>query len=81
MKDETITPLLYRVNELYQSRQISSVIVIGGLGDWLDVPDNVILIEKHYQVNDALQRARSISHQFSYIHIQYGGRGVCSTST
>lgn len=76
MKDETITPLLYRVNGLYRSRQISSVIVIGGIGDWLDVPDNVILMDKKYQVHDALQRARSISHQFSYNHIQYGGRGV-----
>ena len=76
VKDETITPLLYRVNGLYRTRHISSVIVIGGIGDWLDVPDNVILMDKHYQVNDALQRARSISHQFSYSHIQYGGRGV-----
>jgi hypothetical protein len=76
VKDETITPLLYRVNGLYRTRHISSVIVIGGIGDWLDVPDNVILIDKQYQVNDALQRARSISHQFSYNHIQYGGRGV-----
>jgi hypothetical protein len=76
VKDETITPLLYRVNGLFRSRGISSVIVIGGVGDWLDVPDHVILMDKDYKVHDALQRARSISHQFSYGHIQYGGRGV-----
>jgi len=73
--DESITPLLYRVNGLYISKGISSVVVVGGVGDWLDVPDNVILMNR-YMPNDALKKAQSISRQFSYGHVEYAGRGV-----
>ena len=73
--DESITPLLYRVNGLYNSHGISSVIVVGGVGEWLDVPNNVILLDK-YIASDATKKAESISRQFSYGHVQYAGRGV-----
>eukprot|EP00980_Cylindrotheca_fusiformis_P009876 scaffold2186_cov113-Cylindrotheca_fusiformis.AAC.4 len=73
--DESITPLLYRVNGLYKTHGISSVVVVGGVGDWLDVPHNVILLDK-YVASDATKKARSISYQFSYGHVQYGGKGV-----
>lgn len=73
--DESITPLLYRVNGLFQKHGISSVVVVGGVGDWLDVPNAVIMLNK-YVVSDALQKAKSISSQFSHGHVQYGGRGV-----
>lgn len=73
--DESITPLLYRVNGLYQSHRISSIVVVGGVGDWLDVPNNVILLDK-YVALDATKKAESISRQFSYGHVQYAGRGV-----
>jgi Predicted ATPase of the ABC class len=73
--DESITPLLYRVNGMYISHRISSVVVVGGVGDWLDVPHNVILLDK-YVASDATKKAQSISYQFSYGHVQYGGRGV-----
>jgi predicted ABC-class ATPase len=73
--DESITPLLYRVNGLYNSHGISSVVVVGGVGDWLDVPHNVILLNK-YVASDATAKAQSISKQFSHGHVQYAGRGV-----
>lgn len=73
--DESITPLLYRVNGLYVKHGISSVVVVGGVGDWLDVPNAVIKLDR-YVASDALQKARSISYQFSHNHVQYGGRGV-----
>jgi len=73
--DESITPLLYRVNGLYQTHGVSSVVVVGGVGDWLDVPHNVILMEK-YSCFDATAKARSVSKQFSHGHVQYAGRGV-----
>jgi predicted ABC-class ATPase len=73
--DESITPLLYRVNGLYASKGISSIVVVGGVGDWLDVPDSVILMEK-YVCKDATKKARSVSKQFSHGHVQYAGRGV-----
>lgn len=73
--DESITPLLYRVNGLYDELGISSIVVVGGVGDWLDVPNHVVLMDK-YRCRDATQKARSISRQFSHGHVQYGGRGV-----
>lgn len=73
--DESITPLLYRVNGLYHAHGISSVVVVGGVGDWLDVPNNVILLDK-YVASDATKKAESISRQFSYGHVQYAGKGV-----
>jgi hypothetical protein len=73
--DESITPLLYRVNGMYNTRGISSVVVVGGVGDWLDVPHKVILLDK-YVASDATKKAQSISYQFSYGHVQYGGQGV-----
>lgn len=73
--DESITPLLYRVNGMYNTHGISSIVVVGGVGDWLDVPHKVILLHK-YVASDATAKANSISRQFSYGHVQYAGRGV-----
>ena len=71
------SPLLYRVNGLYLSKEhnVSTVIVVGGVGEWLDVADAVVLM-KDYVAYDGLEKARSVSYQFSYNHVQYGGRGV-----
>jgi hypothetical protein len=73
--NESITPLLYRVNGLYNTHGISSVVVVGGVGDWLDVPNTVILLNR-YLISDATEKAASVSYQFSYGHVQYAGRGV-----
>lgn len=73
--DESITPLLYRVNGLYAAHGISSIVVVGGVGDWLDVPDHVILMDR-YLCKDATKKANSVSRQFSHGHVQYAGRGV-----
>lgn len=73
--DESITPLLYRVNGLYNTHGVSSVVVVGGVGDWLDVPHQVLLMDK-YRCTDATAKAKSVSTQFSHGHVQYAGRGV-----
>ena len=73
--NEPITPLLYRVNGLYLSKGVSTVVVVGGVGDWLDVADAVVLMQD-YVAYDGLKKARSVSYQFSYGHVQYAGRGV-----
>ena len=75
--DEPITPLLYRVNGLYISKEhgTSTIIVVGGVGEWLDVADAVVLM-RDYVAYDGLAKARSVSYQFSYGHVQYAGRGV-----
>ena len=72
---ETITPFIYRVNHLYTDKGVSSVVVVGGSGDWLDVQTHTLLIE-NYKCEDATVRARRISKAFCNGHIQYNGQGL-----
>ena len=45
------------------------------MGEWLDVADAVILM-REYEAHDRLAKARSVSYQFLYGHVQYAGLGV-----
>lgn len=57
---EPITPLIHRVRDLYQQRSVSSVIVMGGSGDYFDVADTVIMLDA-YQPLDVTQKARALA--------------------
>ncbi len=57
---EPITPLLHRVRELHRNHDISSVIVMGGSGDYLDVADHVIMMDT-YQACDVSEQARALT--------------------
>ncbi|MDN5294451.1 MAG: hypothetical protein PWQ31_1756 [Eubacteriales bacterium] len=56
---EPITPFIDRVRELYENYGVSSVIVIGGSGDYLEVADTVILMD-NYRAHDVSEEARRI---------------------
>lgn len=57
---EPITPLLYRVRELYEQHNVSSIIVMGGSGDYFDVADTVIMMDE-YKVKDVTAQAKKIA--------------------
>lgn len=57
---EPITPLIHRVRELYTEHGVSSVIVMGGSGDYFDVADTVIMMDA-YQPRDVTQQARALA--------------------
>ena len=59
---EPITPLLYRVRELYEQYAVSSIIVMGGSGDYFDVADTVIMMNE-YQAEDVTKQAKKLAHQ------------------
>ena len=59
---EPITPYLDRVRQLWEEKQVSSVLVVGGAGDYLDVADTVIQMDE-YRPKDVTQRARAIVHE------------------
>jgi len=42
---EPITPFIDRVRQLYRERGVSTILVIGGAGDYFDVADNVIMMD------------------------------------
>ncbi|WP_022853447.1 ABC-ATPase domain-containing protein [Thermodesulfatator atlanticus] len=60
---EPITPFLDRVREIYEIFGISSILVVGGCGDYLDVADTVIVMEE-YLPKDATLEAKKIVQEF-----------------
>ncbi|MFW5994730.1 MAG: ABC-ATPase domain-containing protein [Spirochaetia bacterium] len=61
--DEPITPFLDRVRELSTDHSVSTVLVMGGAGDYFDVADTVIMM-KQYRPHEVTEQAREISAQF-----------------
>ena len=61
---EPITPLLYRVRELYKQHGVSSVIVMGGSGDYFDVADTVIMMDC-YEPFDVTEQARALARNLN----------------
>ncbi len=60
---EPISPFIDLVRPLYDSLNISTIVVAGGVGDYLDVADRVILMED-YETYDATERAREVRESF-----------------
>lgn len=57
--DEPITPLVDRIGQLRDELDISTVIVMGGSGDYLDVADTVIQMHD-YQAVDVTEKAKQV---------------------
>ena len=57
---EPITPFLDRVRELYDARGISTILVMGGSGDYFDAADRVILM-RDYLPQEVTAEARRIA--------------------
>ena len=57
---EPITPFVDRVRTLWEDRGVSSVIVLGGSGDYLDVADIVVAM-KEFQPHDVTAEARRVA--------------------
>ena len=60
VRRETITPLVDRVRELHSALGVSTLLVVGGSGDYLDVANTVILMED-YLPTDATEQARRVA--------------------
>ena len=63
VRSEPISPFIDLVQPLYRSLGVSTVVVVGGVGDYLDVADRVILLED-YRPSDATPRAREVTERF-----------------
>ena len=60
---EPISPFIDLVRPLYRTLGVSTVVVVGGVGDYLDVADLVILMED-YEPRYATPRAREVTSKF-----------------
>ncbi|KAK3069318.1 hypothetical protein LTR53_012421 [Teratosphaeriaceae sp. CCFEE 6253] len=63
IRKEPITPLVSKARALYAQHGVSTVIVIGGLGDWLSVADLVIGMES-YVPRSMTAEARAVVRKY-----------------
>ena len=56
---EPITPFIDKIRQLYQDYGVSTILVIGGAGDYLDVADKVIMMDE-YRPMDMTDKARKV---------------------
>lgn len=71
-QEEPITPLIDKIGQLYEERGVSSILVMGGSGDYFDVADNVIQM-KNYLPEDVTDRARKIAEKYESKRKREGG--------
>lgn len=57
---ETITPLIDRVRQLHERAGVSTVLVVGGSGDYLEVADTVLLMQD-YRAHEVTARAKEVA--------------------
>ena len=69
---EPITPFIARVRDLYAKRGVSTVLVVGGAGDYFDVADTVVMMDS-YQCVDRTREAKAISEAHRAAHPSSGG--------
>ena len=60
--DEPITPLVDRIGQLRDEMNVSTIVVMGGSGDYLDVADTVIQMHD-YQAVDVTEKAKEVIAQ------------------
>lgn len=63
VRKEPISPFIDLARPLYDTLGVSTVVVVGGVGDYLDVADRVILLED-YRAADATARAREVREKY-----------------
>lgn len=61
---EPITPFVSKVRSLYQDHSITTVLVMGGSGDYFHVADTVVMMDA-YRPIDVTARAKEIASQHS----------------
>ena len=59
IRREPITPFTERVNELHETCDVSTILVIGGSGEYLAIADNVYLMDE-YLITNVTEKAREI---------------------
>jgi len=69
---EPITPFVDKVRQLFDDYGVSTLLVMGGSGDYFDVADTVIGMDE-FQPNDLTQRAQAIAREQQTLRQSEGG--------
>lgn len=71
-RHEPITPFVDQVRRLYQDYGVSTVLVMGGSGDYFDVADTVIAMVE-YVPQEVAEEARAIAQKYPTDRVSEGG--------
>ncbi|MEG4836606.1 ABC-ATPase domain-containing protein [Microcoleus sp. B9-D4] len=69
---EPITPFIDKVKHLYADYGVSTILVMGGSGDYFDVADTVIALE-NFQAYNVTEKAKEIAKNYSISREAEGG--------
>ncbi|HAG85776.1 MAG TPA: ATPase, partial [Cyanobacteria bacterium UBA12227] len=70
---EPITPFIDKVRQLYTDYGVSTILVMGGSGDYFDVADTVIAME-NFEPQEVSEKAKVIAEQHRTERISEGGK-------
>ncbi|HBL10570.1 MAG TPA: ATPase, partial [Cyanobacteria bacterium UBA11162] len=70
---EPITPFIDKVRQLYTDYGVSTILVMGGSGDYFDVADTVIAME-NFEPQEVSEKAKAIAEQHRTERISEGGK-------
>ena len=69
---EPITPFIDKVKQLYADCGVSTILVMGGSGDYFDVADTVISMD-NFEAYDVTAKAKEIANNYSTTRAAEGG--------
>ncbi|WLD94005.1 ABC-ATPase domain-containing protein [Alkalihalobacillus sp. AL-G] len=69
---EPITPFIDKVKQLYSEHAVSTLLVMGGSGDYFDVADTVVLMDQ-YRPYDVTSKAKEIAQSTATGRREEGG--------
>ena len=64
IEKEPITPFTDRVNELHKIHGVSTILVIGGSGEYLSVADKIYMMED-YLIHDVTEKSKNICNSYN----------------
>jgi len=69
---EPITPFVDKARQLYEEYGVSTILALGGSGDYFSVADRVILMDE-YRPRDVTEEAKAISREMENLRAPEGG--------
>lgn len=62
---EPITPFTNKIRPLYETLDVSTILIVGGSGDYFEVADQVLMMDE-YQLKDVTAAAKAIANTEGY---------------
>lgn len=65
---EPITPFIDKVEQLKVQKDVSTIMVVGGSGDYFDVADHIIMLDA-YHLEDVTDKAKAIAKEMGEVRV------------